>query len=230
MTSTGAMARAIAAIEERGLLLVYPLQNRKDPPSLWSALHPRTAMRWAWDADADGRVAELWRLRERLARGRRVVYGKWLGGRAMFASTPVFGAMLARVREAVGRDVRRGLSRDAVRLLEILEDDSPLATRALRSAAELEGRALEPSFARAMRELWGRLLIVGAGEEAEGGFPSLAVGATSLLFEDIYAEATAPTPKGEALLEATLARSPSFARSFGKTLRALAAPGSDVEV
>jgi hypothetical protein len=230
LTSSRLLPRAIAAIEARGLLLVYPVQNREDPPSLWSALHPRAPMRWAWGGDADARVVELWHLRERLARSRRVVYGKWLGGRAMFTSTPVFGEMLARVRAAVGRDVRRGLSREAVRLLEILEDDSPLATRSLRGAAEMGGRALEPTFVGAMRELWGRLLIVGAGEEAEGGFPSLAVGATSLLFEDVWEAASAPTAGDDALFEATFARSPSFARSFGKALRAFEARAAEVEI
>jgi len=39
-----------------------------------------------------------------------------------------------------------------------------------------------------MQELWQRLLIVGFGEVDEGAFPSLALGATRWIFEDLYQE------------------------------------------
>jgi hypothetical protein len=212
------VARAVAAIESRGLLLVYPVQNKPDPPSLWSALHPRAEMRWTWDSGADPRVAELWHLRSRVAESRRVVYGKWLGGRAMFASKDVFAAMLGELRRAAGGPLERMLSRDAAFILEVLEGDSPQGTAAVRAAVDLTGRANEPAFVAAMRELWSRLLVVGAGEVSEGGFPSLAFGATSALFEDLW---TAERP-GDDLLERTLARSPSFRRSFQRLVRAVA--------
>jgi hypothetical protein len=221
LTTKALVTKAAAAIEAHGLLLVYPVQNRSDPPSLWSVLHPKTKMRWEWDAGGDGRVSDLWHLRERLASGRRVVYGKWFGGRATFASKRVFAAMLTEVRAVIGLEVHRSLSREASTLLEVLEDNSPQATRSLRNAAELTGRALEPTFVRAMRELWERFLIVGAGEEAEGGFPSLSIGAASLLFEDIWNDAAPGGEVDRKLLDATLARSPSFSRSFAKTMRAL---------
>lgn len=218
MTKKANVTSPVRAIEARGLVVVYPVQNRADPPSLWAALHPNSEMRWAWDESADPRVAALWHLREELSVGRRVVYGKWLGGRAMFASKEVFGAMLAKTRRAIGSDATRSLSRDAARLLEVLEDDSPQATRSLRNAAELTGRALEPVFVKAMRELWERMLIVGAGEEAEGGFPSLSVGATSLLFEDLWDAAAPGADIDEELLASTVGRSPSLSRAFAKNL------------
>ena len=40
-----------------------------------------------------------------------------------------------------------------------------------------------------MRELWERLLIVGVGEVDDGAFPSLAVGATEVLFEELWEQA-----------------------------------------
>src|SRR4051812_17327021 len=86
--------KAVAAIERSGVLLVYPIQNRPDPPSLWTALHPRTAMRWEWDESGDDRVADLWHLRERLSRSGEVVYAKWFQGRATFFSREVFTAFL----------------------------------------------------------------------------------------------------------------------------------------
>ncbi len=206
------LRKAVEAIDEHGVLLVYPLQNRAEPRSLWSVLHPRSAMRWVWDEGADGRVAALWHLRAELAVSKRVVYSKWLGGRATFFSRDLFRSMLA-LRRA-GGDLHARLSRPARTLLDVLSDDSPQGTAALRANANLEGAVNEPEYTRAMRVLWERLLVVGVGEREEGGFPSLAVGATELLFEDLW-NAAAIVGKGDA---ETVARfelsSPSFARTW----------------
>jgi hypothetical protein len=67
-----------------------------------------------------------------------------------------------------------------------LEDDSPLPTKRLREYAELSGRENERGFTRGMRELSSKLFVVGFGEVEEGGFPSLAAGASRLLFEDAW--------------------------------------------
>ncbi|MFT3926102.1 MAG: hypothetical protein QM778_26395 [Myxococcales bacterium] len=177
-------ALAVSAIEEQGALLVYPLANRRDPPSLWRVLHPRVEMRWAWDQGADDRVVKLWQLREELAREKRVVYGKWYRGRATFFSRTLFVDMLA-----VLQGVEEPLSDEANELLALLRDDSPQSTKALRREAGLSGRAGEHVWTRALRELWERCLIVGVGEIDDGAFPSLAVGATQTLFEDLWDEA-----------------------------------------
>src|ERR1700722_1098562 len=142
--------RPLAAIERRGILLVYPLANRPEPRSLWGELHPRTPMRWSWDAGADGRVARLWRLREELARSSDVVYAKWLRGRATFFSRPVFRGILASMASEGER--RGGLSRQASIVLELLEDDSPQSTKELRANADLQGRANEAAYTRALKE------------------------------------------------------------------------------
>jgi len=207
--------RAVAAIEGAGVLLVYPPANREDPPSLWSVLHPGAEMRWAWDEGADGRVVALWHLREELARSRAVVYTKWWTGRATFFGRDTFRALLARLRAASSGDLTVGLARESRALLEVLQDESPLPTKALRAAAELEGRVNEAAYTRAARPLWARLLTVGAGEVAEGGFPSLAVGATELLFEDLWNAASAPREGDEALLARPLA-SPALGRALRK--------------
>src|SRR5262245_43695293 len=60
--------RAKKIIDRLGIVLVYPIANKSEPPSLWSELWPKSPMEWSWDEDADPRVAELWHLRERLAR------------------------------------------------------------------------------------------------------------------------------------------------------------------
>jgi len=215
------LTRAIDAIDRRGVLLVYPLANRTDPESLWSVLYPKVPMRWSWTQDADARVAAIWELRGRLAESRRVVYAKWLGGRATFFSRDLFRTMLATLRDA--GDLRRGLSRDASQILDVLLEDSPLATKALRALTELEGRKREPEYTRATRALWTRLLVVGAGEVAEGGFPSLAMGATELLFEDLWSASRSLDTRDSARLAEVRARSRAFDRAFGRALREIAA-------
>jgi hypothetical protein len=219
-----AFERAVAAVERRGILLVYPLANRPEPRSLWSELHPRTPMRWAWDADADGRVARLWRLREELARSDEVVYAKWFRGRATFFAPAVFRGILASLaREG---ELAAGLSRNARFLLDLLEDNSPQSTKELRANADLQGRANEPAYARALKELWSRLLVVGVGEVDDGAFPSLNMSATRLRFEPLWpgsAGASASLASDARRLDAALLAAPLFARELAKTRATLRA-------
>lgn len=219
-----AFEKAVAAIERHGVLLLYPVGNKPDPRSLWSALHPRSVMRWAWDESADPRVVALWHLRTALSKSKRVVYGKWLTGRATFFSRDAFVALLATLRAQF--DLRADLGGTARRLLDVLLDDSPLATGALRVAAGLEGRLHEAELARGMKKLWSRLLIAGAGEEEEGGFPSLAVGATELVHEDLWDRAATLGPEDEARVAALAEASPAVARGL-KRLRASLRPLDD---
>lgn len=197
-------------------MLVFPLSNAKEPFSLWSVFHPRAKMRWEWDEGGDNRVAELWHLREELSRSRKVVYVKWFRGRATFLSRDLFRALLAVYRKQPGFDE---LSRDARALLGLLEDNSPQSTRQLRKGSELVGRALEGAYARAMRELWSRLRVVAFGEIDEGAFPSLAVGATKWIFEDLYHEAEElPLREAEGLVQARLSASPLLLRQHRRVL------------
>jgi len=173
-------------------------------------------------------VARLWHLREELARSEDVVYAKWFRGRATFFARPVFRGMLASLaREA---DLRAGLSRGAAALLELLEDNSPQSTKELRANAELQGRANEAAYTRALKELWSRLLVVGVGEVEDGAFPSLNMSATRLRFEDLWpggAQAASDREADSARLEATLGEAPLFARELGKTLATLRASKID---
>jgi hypothetical protein len=214
-------ALARSAIEQTGALLVYPLANREDPPSLWRVLHPRVAMRWAWDQGADDRVIKLWQLREELAREKQVVYGKWYRGRAVFFSKALFVSMLA-----VTQKLEEPLSDEASELLALLLSDSPQSTKQLRREAGLSGRASEHVWTRAMRELWERLLIVGVGEVDDGAFPSLAVGATRAIFEDLWEQALErPEPQARAFVAETLGRTGrAFDKAWQLRLRSRTAP------
>jgi hypothetical protein len=211
--ATTKLASAVAKVERDGVLVVFPIDNRPEPPSLWARLHPGAEMRWAWDEGGDPRVVDLWHLRTRLSLSREVVYSKWFRGRATVFARDVFTAMLAGLRE--GRDLRAGLSAEAAAIMEVLDENSPVATKELRRLTGLQGKLLEGAWGRATTELWSRLLVVGYGEVADGAFPSLAVGATQTLFDDLWDDAGA---MDAAEARALLAKRPGAASLFHKHL------------
>ena len=198
---TSRRQKAIDAINRAGIVLVFPIKNEKAPASLWYELYPKSEMRWDWGDDADDRVVDLWHLRTELSESRDVVYGKWFRGRATFFSRDAFVAVgrtlgLTDNSAAAGR-----LSVEGRALYEQLLDDSPQTPTMLRAALGLEGRANEGAFNRALKELWNRLLTVGFGEVDQGSFPALAIGATKLMFEDLWDEvATTSLADAEAML------------------------------
>ena len=146
-------------------------------------------MKWSWDEDHDDRVGKLWIAREQLSRSGRVVYAKWFQNRATFFSRECFVNMLSFLGAHSFAD--SGASPQSRDVLEILLADSPLSTKQLKAAAELEGRINETAFNRALRPLWQHLLLVGYGEFQDSSFPSLGHGASATLFEDLWTEARA---------------------------------------
>lgn len=144
-------------------------------------------MVWEWDENGDNRVAELWHLREKLSKSGQIVYGKWFRGRATLMSREIFPALLKAVNPAF--PTIQGLSYTAREIYELLTEDSPLSTKQLRKLSDLQGKENESRYSRALKELWSRNLIVGFGEIDEGAFPSLAIGATQLIFEDLWLQA-----------------------------------------
>lgn len=178
---------AVSRINKNGILLVFPVDNRREPASLWHAFYPRSEMRWEWDSEGDGRVAELWHMRERLSSSQKVVYSKWYRGRATVMSLELVPALLRKLDSLNWRESR--LSFQAAEIIDFLDEDSPLSTKQIKRAAELTGKARERIYESAMKELWSRLLIVGFGEVDEGAFPSLAIGSIRVLFEDLWREA-----------------------------------------
>jgi hypothetical protein len=177
--------KAIEAINTKGILLVYPIDNRPLPDSLWSELFPKTKMRWEWDDDGDSRVADLWHLRTILSESRQVVYSKWYQNRATFFSRPVWSALYRLSREWKPIQWRP----ESDEILETLDSDSPLSTKQLKEAVGLQGRLLESTYEKSLRPLWQHFDIVGFGEFEDSSFPSLAVGSTRVLFEDLVQEA-----------------------------------------
>lgn len=208
--------KALAAIEKEGILLVYPIQNQKEPDSLWYQLFPRSKMRWEWDANGDHKVSDLWLLKEELSRSGKVVYTKWYQNRATFLSRDVFVHMMAYLRS------EKPLSPESKTILEALEMDSPLSTKQIKEVAEMQGRYMEATYNRAMKALWQRLLIVAWGEVEDSSFPSLAVGASKNLFEDLCDESiTISSIRAEEYLHGKLASDNKFwkfAEKIHKTL------------
>jgi len=212
-------ADAIKAIDRHGMLLVFPIDNRPEPASLWSVFYPRSKMRWEWDEGGDNRVSDLWFLREQLSISRKVIYAKWFRGRATLFSRELFTALLATYMR---QPKFRALSKDARALLSLLEENSPQSTKQLKKQSELVGRALEPTYNKALQELWSRCLIVAFGEVDEGAFPSLAIGATRLVFEEIYLEAQAmPASEAQILLAGPFSESPLLEKQHQKILSRL---------
>jgi len=210
------LASAVASIRRHGALLVFPINNRELPHSLWAEFFPNTQMIWDWNEDSDHRVGDMWQMMKQLSDCREVVYSKWYHGRATFFSHELFMAMLS-LRRA-HQIARQGLSETARTLFEVLENNSPLSTKQLKQITELQGRANEAAYGRGMKELFGRLLIVGFGEVDDGAFPSLAVGATELLFEELWREsARLPASKARRMLEAFMPPDSHFRRHFEKS-------------
>lgn len=188
--------RAIDLVNQHGFILVFPIQNKDEPQSLWSLLYPNIKMKWEWDGEEDGRLAELWRLREKLASSGQVVYGKYYQGRATLFSKNVFRNLLAIHGSA--QVVLQ--NKEAREILDCLEMDSPLSTKQLKEASGLQGKFLEKNYNRALKELWQNFLIVAVGEIDDGAFPSLAHASTKTVFEDLWLQSLEIDPV-DAMLE-----------------------------
>lgn len=211
---------AIKAILSNGVLLVFPVKNAPEPASIWSVLLPKVKMRWEWTDDGDDRVMQMWMLMKRLSDRRDVIYSKWYQGRATFFSPKLFEAMIWQIH--FGGLQPKALSSDARLILEVLEVDSPQSTKEIKRQTDLTGRDCEARFNRAMKELFQQLLIVGFGEVDDGAFPSLAVGATTLLHEESWANAK-DLSEAEAMarIHKFLTPAPLFQRFFDRTLKTI---------
>jgi hypothetical protein len=51
--------KSIEFINKNGFLLMFPVNNKVDPQSLWSLHYPKIPLRWEWSDDADDRVVKI---------------------------------------------------------------------------------------------------------------------------------------------------------------------------
>lgn len=163
------------------------MNNKSQPLSLWSCFYPRSKMNWSWDSGSDNRVSQMWMLMKKLSDCREVIYSKWYQGRATFFSVELFTALLSFYFKNL--QASSVLSKTAKNLLEILENDSPLSTKQLKKLAELQGKDNEKEYSQAMKSLFKNFLVVAYGEVDDGAFPSLAVGSTQHIYEEIWTNA-----------------------------------------
>ena len=171
-------------------------------------------MRWEWDSDGDGRVSDLWMLMKKLSDCGQVVYSKWYKGRATFFSRDLFVALMC------VQGTEPHLSRTARTLLDALESNSPLSTKELKLETELRGKDNEPLYTKAMKELFLSLLIVAYGEVDDGAFPSLAVGATRNLFEELWNEAqTMKKSQAQALIDEAMPLGSEFRKFYERQMK-----------
>lgn len=187
------LREAIKHVEKHKICLVFPIKKRAEPMSLWKSFYPRSTMKWEWDDSADSRVAKLWHLREELASSKKVVYAKWYQGRATLIAKKTFVNLLALSRHIELE--RKFKYAYASRIYDLLEDNSPLSTKEIKKYTELQGKLFAAEFNRSTKELWDTLKIVGVGEKDDGAFPSLLVGATKLMHEDLWKKASCVSPE-----------------------------------
>ncbi len=210
--------KAINIINQKGILLVYPILNKKDPASLWSEFYPRKKMTWDWNEEGNEKVAEMWHLMKKLSSCGEVVYSKWYQNRATFFSKEVFTALL---RVAHNKDEQRrdiGLSVPAFKIYSELQNNSPLSTKEIKKLCDLKGRDNEAEYNKAMNMLFQRFLIVAYGEVDDGAFPSLAIGATDLLFEELWRKSRKLSKTNAlACIDKYLPPETSFRKHFKKT-------------
>lgn len=212
--------KAIKLIDEHGILLVFPINNKKEPRSLWSGFFPSTQMKWEWDDDGDGRVHRMWYLMKDLSDCREVIYSKWYQGRATFISKKLFKAILSYCFHSGLPE--RPKSINARIILDELENDSPLSTKQIKKITELQGRDNEKFYNRAMKELFSFFYIIAYGEVDDGAFPSLAVGATKNIYEDLYLEAKDMSKdRAEKIIDQYMPQGGLFRRQFDKTIDAI---------
>ncbi len=177
---------AVKHINKHKICLVFPIKNNPEILSLWKCFYPRAKMKWEWDDSADNRVAKLWHLREEMASSRKIVYAKWYKGRATLLSKDIFVNMLALFEVAAEERIFK--YKTAERIYDALEDNSPLSTKQIKKECDLAGKFMLADFNRSTKELWESLKIVGVGEKDDGAFPSLLVGASKLMHEELWAE------------------------------------------
>ncbi len=192
MALTEKLKKQIDMINQHHCLMVFPIKNKPDIMSLWKALYPKTTMRWEWTEDADNRVVQLWHSREQLSKSGEVVYSKWFQNRATFFSKKLFVQLLAYFETAKTYDMilngNKNQSRNMRLILEALDMDSPISTKQVKEACELQGRLNEPAFNKTTKYLWQNLCLIAFGEINDSSFPSLGYASPKILFEDLWLE------------------------------------------
>jgi hypothetical protein len=162
-------AQAVKYIDATGYCMLFPVKN-VPLPSLYYAVTRRDAhVDFVWDKYA----VMLWRWKDELPRRRRAYYAKYFRGRGTLISLKFLPYFLAMRDTAVApRDHERfyaeGRIRDDARAIwEALAEHGPLATLELRHACNMDSKAGNARFKRAILDLQCLLIAVHFGVERE---------------------------------------------------------------
>jgi Winged helix DNA-binding domain len=157
---------AVRFINAAGYCLLFPVQN-VPLPSLYYAMARRSPITW------DKHCKKLWNWKDQVGRRRRAFYAKYFKGRGTFISLELLSCFLALEGSAVRPDdyerqyAAGQISHDARTIWQALEQHGPFATLELRHACQMDTKAGNARFKRAMLELQRRLLVVHSGTEQE---------------------------------------------------------------
>lgn len=218
MSKSSLIEKSIEKINQKKLLLVFPITNKQDPPSLWFQLFPRVPMDWSWSEDGDNRVVRMWHLMKTLSDCRRVIYSKWYQNRATFFSNDFFTHLLAYQKHKVHSQIE--WTSTERQLLEILRNNSPMSTKELKAESGLKGKFFEAEYTRSLKKLFLHQYIVAYGEVEDGVFPSLALGATETLYEEEWLMADSISLKDcELEIKRVAGSSTAFQNYFKKQLK-----------
>jgi uncharacterized protein YcaQ len=162
---------AITFIEERGLITFWPIKG-VDLPSLWTAVAGDRPV--AEVHDDPGHVT--WGWKDALLPMRRVYYGKYLRGKATFASLELLPYLYALSPRVADLDDYRlayeagHLTYEAYLIGEALLEHGPLHTIELRKRANMSSSAVKSRFDRALTDLQRGLWIVPVGIAEAGAW------------------------------------------------------------
>lgn len=162
-------AEAVRFIDALGFCGLYPIKGLP-LPSLYFAVTGRDPhVDHTWDEKSE----MLWRWKDELPRKRRAFYGKYFKGRGTFLSLQFLPHFLAMNETAIaaldyGRFYADGRIREDARLIwEALAKYGPLPTLELRHACQMETKAGNARFKRAMLDLERKLIVTHFGVEQE---------------------------------------------------------------
>ncbi len=164
------MVAAARFIRQVGFCWLFaPDASIPELPSLMEAVKGRRHVHiYDWDQDSD----RVWTWKNDLPAERRAYYGKALMGRPTLVSLEMLPALLASVGDGgdgLGRlYAAGGISYEAKKIYDMLEQLGPQPTNALRRAAGFDSKDGSTRYHRALDELQRRLFVMPVGATSQG--------------------------------------------------------------
>lgn len=159
-------ADAVKFLNHVGFCVLFPVKG-VPLPSLYHAASRRPALVW------DRFCMLIWKWKDELPRRRRAFYAKYFKGRGSFISLAMLPYFLAVEESAAAVEdfddfYKQGrITHDARAIWEALAANGPMATLELRHSINMETKAGNLRFKKAMLELQRKLLVVHFGAEQE---------------------------------------------------------------